>query len=657
MKLLPLSLLLCLFPGTPFRSQEAHAAAPNERLHPDLLRVIAEHGPAKGWVFFRDKNLSGPGLRQAALEQARATLSPRALERRRARRVLPGLVDERDAALARPYVEAVLATGVELVVESTWLNAISVRGNAAQFQAIARLDCVQRVQAVRRGVLLEPLEPVQAGTPGAAAPAPGGSSQALGIDYGNAFDQLDQIGLVDLHARGYLGNGILIGILDTGFHRTHEAFNQPGHTLQVVAEHDFVSNDGSTEFDPADAAGQHHHGTWILGTIASWLPGSLVGGAPEASFVLCKTEDVANEYQQEEDFYVAGLQLIESSGADLATSSLGYIDWYTQSDLDGASAVTTVAVNAATDNGMPCITAAGNSGHDSAPGTSHLIAPADALQVITAGAVDAASVIAIFSSDGPSADGRTKPELLARGVSTWTVCADTSTNCLSQLSGTSLSTPLLASMVACLLQAHPDWTVGQLRARLFRTGDYFLANGQPDPEFVLGYGIPDADRAAFDCNGNGIDDALDIAQGTERDCNGNGYPDSCDLADGISVDANGNHIPDECPDHFRPSGLPGGAGSATVPLTVLPPGPRPGGRVRAALGPVPHAGLPFVRVRVDGQLLGWSVGPVAAAGQQVRLDQDLPDHPALLGLALELRGGVLDGNNGRLSWSRPLTIR
>jgi len=49
-----------------------------------------------------------------------------------------------------------------------------------------------------------------------------------------------------------------------------------------------------------------------------------------------------------------------------------------------------------------------------------------------------------------------------------------------------------------------------------------------------------------DCNGNGVPDYLDIANGTSQDCNANSVPDECDIASGMSADCNGNGIPDEC---------------------------------------------------------------------------------------------------------------
>ena len=459
-----------------------------QKIHPQMRQLLADRGPSKAWVFFRDKDRSGGHLR-SALAAVEDSLSPRQLARRSARRTLEGLVDHHDLPVSERYVRAVQASGADVVVRTSWLNAVSVQASAGELEQIALLPFVDRIEPVRRGVLVDGLENETVSFTTRATPGAG--------FYGNSHDQLDQINLPRVHQRGYTGEGVVIGVLDTGFHLGHEAFNQPGHEVDVLAQYDFVDDDGNAGIEAGDFSSQHSHGTYILGVLAAYLPGSLVGGAYDASFVLAKTEDVSNEYQQEEDFYVAGLQFLEANGADLATSSLGYIDWYTQSDLDGLTATTTIAVNLATANGMHCLTAAGNSGHDGNPSTSHLIAPSDAFQVITCGAVDTNGNIAGFSSDGPSADGRVKPELLATGVSTWTVCSFTDVNCLTQVNGTSLSTPILAAAVGCLVQAHPDWAPGKMRTRLFASGDDFLANGTHDANFVRGYGIPDMERAGF----------------------------------------------------------------------------------------------------------------------------------------------------------------
>lgn len=474
--------------------------APQNKLHPQMVRLLEERGPSKGWVFFEDKGLTTSEARSAALETARLDLHPRALERRRLRRSAAGVVDLRDIPVHEPYVRAVLATGCSLSIESSWLNAVSVRGTLAQFRSIAQLPCVDRIEPVRRGTLVgdrpdggAPATP-DAGRPFAGAPA------SL-LDYGLTEGQLEQLNLIALHDLGFTGAGVLIGVLDTGFHRGHEAFNQPGHVIDVVLEHDFINDDDFTGIEPGDPSAQHNHGTMVLGTIASYLPGVLIGGAFDASFILCKTEDATDEYMQEEDFYVAGLQFIEANGADMATSSLGYDDWYTQDQLDGLTAVTTIAVNVATSNGLICITAAGNNGNDEDPTTSSLMAPGDAFEVITCGAVWPTGEIVDFSSDGPTADGRVKPELLARGREVYTICAHQDTNCTTDTGGTSVATSLMASMVACVIQVQPTWTPATMRARLFETASDFLAHGTFDSLYVRGYGIPDAVLAALGSTG------------------------------------------------------------------------------------------------------------------------------------------------------------
>jgi subtilisin family serine protease len=135
-------------------------------------------------------------------------------------------------------------------------------------------------------------------------------------------------------------------------------------------------------------------------------------------------------------------------------------------------------------------TAAGNSFNDLDPGTSALIAPADAFEVITCGSVASTGELSIFSSDGPTADGRVKPEVLAQGESVWSVWPYDDVN-LASASGTSLSTPLVAGAVACLVQAEPGWDVPTVRDRLKRTASYF-GSPVPDPLFAYGYGIVDA---------------------------------------------------------------------------------------------------------------------------------------------------------------------
>ena len=409
------------------------------------------------WVHFTDKNVQSAADYDAAIARVAAGYTPAAIERRAARATTGELFGYHDIHVDAAYVDSVVSTGVSLRNNSSWLNAISITANANQLAAIEQLSFVDRITPVR-GVA-QPQRVV-----GAIEVMDATDIAMTAGFYGTAESQLNQINIVATHNLGFTGAGITIGVLDTGFRTTHEAFNHPGHVLNVIAEKDFV--DEPNDMDTSTGVGSPTHGTYILGVMGGYKPDSYVGGAYDASFLLAKTEDTTREVQAEEDDWVAGLQWLEQNGADVVTSSLGYINWYSPSDLDGETAVTTIAADMAAALGLPIVNAAGNGGH---PG-NNLIAPADGDLVITVGAVNSSGTIANFSSSGPTADGRLKPEVLARGVSTATVSPGSDTG-YTAVNGTSLSTPLVASTIALMLQANPNLTVEQVREILFTTAD------------------------------------------------------------------------------------------------------------------------------------------------------------------------------------------
>ncbi len=456
------------------------------------------------WVYLSDKGLS-PAQQSAAIDALEPAADRLQVARRRLRRTDAGLFDARDLPISQAVVDAVLSTGASLRQTSRWLNAVSVEADAEQIDAIGHLPGIASVRPVATGQRLAPIAPDDA--------VPSGVIGERDF-YGYSSAQLNQMNLPALHNQGFRGQGVVIAILDTGLVHTHVAFNNPANPLVLIASYDFVKHDGNVGIEPGDDPDQHRHGTWITGCIGAYWPDTLVGGAYRASFIMCKTEDLPTETPVEEDNYVAGVEFAEAHGADVCTSSLGYIDWYTQADLDGHTAVTTRIVNIASANGVHFCTAAGNQGHDANPATSDLIAPADAFNVLTCGAIDDSGAIAGFSSDGPTADGRVKPEILARGVATLTVSSSNDGN-LAQISGTSLSTPLVAAVVACIVSAHPNWTVPQMRRAILSTARDQVASGTYDHTYVRGYGLIDAAAAAAfpicsaDYNSDGAVDFFD----------------------------------------------------------------------------------------------------------------------------------------------------
>ncbi len=414
------------------------------------------------WVIFKNKGLSGDQL-EIRISQIEVAMDNHT-KYRRAKTRSKYLTDERDVPVYQEYVDRILEQGVEIRTKSKWLNAVSIATTKETLQLIAELDYVKEILPVysgkRRSEIQNPI------------------SKKVGITdnaYGASFSQLEQINVIAAHEAGYTGQDVRVLMLDTGYYKDHEAIQND----KIIAEWDFINDDGETQNEFGDHTSQHNHGTATLSTLGGMMDGVLYGPAYNAEFLLAKTEDYPNEQPIEEDWYVAGLEWGEENGADIASSSLGYIDWYTLDSLDGLTAVTTIAVNIAIENGMIVTTAAGNEGENG------ILAPADAFDVITCGAVDSIGNLAYFSSRGPTADGRIKPEVCARGVATYCAGASYSEQ-YYEANGTSLSTPLIGGACAVILSAHPDWTPLMVREALMMTAD-----NSENPNNQYGWGVID----------------------------------------------------------------------------------------------------------------------------------------------------------------------
>ena len=374
-----------------------------------------------------------------------------------------------DLTVSLKYINQLSSLGINVINESRWLNAVSALCSKSDLITIANLSFVDQIKPVVGYKRTSSFE------------YPDISPDSRDFDYGNALEQIEQINVHVLHEQGFTGDGVRILVMDTGFSLTHNSLLG----INVVEEWDVIKNDQLTEdeTDEEIAVNQDYHGTAVLSTIASNASGEFMGVAFDAEFLLAKTEDVSQEVQLEEDNYVAGLEWGEENGADVVSTSLGYLDWYEYSDMDGNTAVTTIAVDIAVSLGVVCVTAAGNSGSSS---WYYIIAPADADSVISVGAVDDNDIIATFSSHGPTSDGRTKPEVCARGRQTWCVNPNSNTN-YSRLSGTSLACPLVAGAAALIIQARPRWSAMEVREAMMMT-----ASNADNPDNTYGYGILNA---------------------------------------------------------------------------------------------------------------------------------------------------------------------
>jgi subtilisin family serine protease len=430
------------------------------------------------WVFLRDKGTAEP----------RAHLTPRALSRRALRGRMP-LLGIEDAPLHAPYLSEIAGRVTRVRHASRWFNAVSVEATRAQIAELEKLAFVARLDVVRRY-----RRPKEEPVLDALTSGPGGTTshdlrstreKVYSLDYGTSLDQLFQIGVPGVHELGFHGEGVVIAVLDAGFNNLpHEAFA----TMAILTQRDFVNGD----LDVADGAdqGEGSHGTATLSVIGGFKEGELIGPAYAATYILAKTENTDSETPVEEDNWAAAAEWAESLGADVISSSLGYLDYdsaftsYTFADMNGETALSTKAADLAAARGVVVVNSAGNSGDN--PEHNTLGAPADGKNVIAVGAVDRLGTRAYFSSVGPTADGRVKPDVAARGMSVKTASAF-SVRTYGSASGTSFSCPLTAGVVALILQAHPTYTVEQVRTVLRETASQAAA-----PDNFLGWGIVNA---------------------------------------------------------------------------------------------------------------------------------------------------------------------
>jgi len=254
----------------------------------------------------------------------------------------------------------------------------------------------------------------------------------------------------------------------------------------------------------------HYHGTKILSVIAGLSEKTLVGTAPGCDLLLAKCEKVVTaggtsfENIVEEDFWVEALEWAARHRAKIVNSSLGYRDWYFDSDMDGKTAPCSRAAGRALSENILIFNSMGNVSRYGPPplpnvGDTSLSAPADAFGICAIGGVEYDSlngtwVPSYSSAYGPSADGRIKPELVAPF---WAYAAadtvffgDQDTTFYLLWSGTSFSSALAAGAAACVWQAHPSWSADSLRSVLLRTASDIP--GYSEGNYLTGWGMLNA---------------------------------------------------------------------------------------------------------------------------------------------------------------------
>lgn len=453
------------------------------------LSACDTNGTVSVWIFFRHTNKENEGSenrRNAIREAEMGHLHPKAIERRRRTQSTTttgfsaSIVSE-DSPVSPHHIQRILSlqSDIKLRVESKWLNAISVQMPSCSDVLISKISQFPFVESVshvsaRRRALPKFSQPQQHQNQDSS----GSKRHTLsGYNYGRSTAALNAMQVPELHQKGFTGKNVTIGVLDAGFDISHPSISH----LKIQAMYDFVRNDSNPQYEQGDDPIITFHGTAVLSTIAGALEGELFGPAFNATFLLARTEDYIFEFIDEEDYFVAGLEWAEAQGADIVTASLSYHDWVSWEQLDGNQTITARGIKHAVARGVLVVVAGGNTG-------DRLGTPADAVDVLTVGAVASNNLIVDFSSRGPTFDGRIKPEVVAPGVN---VYAAGQNRGFVYVNGTSFSAPYVAGIAALMMQMHPNWTSQQVRAAMMAT-----ATRKNSPDVNYGWGFVQASDAA-----------------------------------------------------------------------------------------------------------------------------------------------------------------
>jgi serine protease AprX len=436
----------------------------------NLLSTSFVNSQNRYFVYLKDKSNS-----TFSISAPEKFLSKRSIDRRKNQNIA---INSLDIPVNLNYINQLKTAGAKIIGTSKWLNAVLIETNPEILAKISKLDFVKNIDGNQdiRGAKVATISKMT------------GTIDKFGsyeeFNYGNSLNQIQQLGVEEMHKKGFTGKGVLVAVFDAGFDKaqTMDAFKHLFSAKKIVKTYDFVSND-TTVFE------SHWHGTAAMSCIGAKLNAQLVGTAPDADFALYKTEDVGSETRIEEVYWLFAAENADSLGVDVINSSLGYYSFdnpstdYKFEDLNGDKTISARAADYAVARGIIVVNSAGNEGNNS---WNHIVTPADADSVISVGAVDAIGNTVGFSSPGPNAKNTLKPEVSARGSQTTVAISNPNA---SSSSGTSFSSPLIAGMVASLKQQFPQYSAMKIRELLIKS-----ASKYETPDNKIGYGIPSYKR-------------------------------------------------------------------------------------------------------------------------------------------------------------------
>jgi len=375
-------------------------------------------------------------------------------------------------------------------VQSVWLRGASYELSDQAYECVSSLPFVASVQPVARFH----------------SPRPSAlKKQFPGLRRQNSLHQINAAHtLLAILGTPEAGSGVRIAFFDSGFFLDHPCLEHLVESGRIIGDSDFVDRDQSVaDYDRSGGS----HGTATASVVAGLDPQTEFRGiAPYGRFLFARTEDDYGESRTEEDNWIAALQWAVEMDIDIVNSSVGYrsgfdnpLENYSQQDLDGSSALISIAADSAAAHGVVIVNSMGNEfgarNTDSLSvifDSTTLVVPADAQGVISVGAVALDSSIAYFSSVGPTADGRIKPDVVALGNGVIVASVGGGTPYEYQ-SGTSFSAPIVTGILAITAQR---WGRAKAREKLVQSARFSPFQDQVNS--IYGAGLPMALNALLD---------------------------------------------------------------------------------------------------------------------------------------------------------------
>lgn len=420
------------------------------------------HAQQWGYVIFKDKGVHDNSFQN--------NFAPAAIERRFLQNIA---WDERDVPVNANYISLVEACSDSTFGSSRWLNALVIQARESNWKVIAELPFVQEIEWLESNSLLT-------------AEFPSTSFSVSTMSEYETSEALHQIDLLEPNQfveRELFGKNTIIAVLDAGFtdadnldHLSHLFLNN-----QIVATKDFLKKTESIY-------SHSEHGTEVLTYLAGKNDSVQFGLATEANYLLARVTPNMGFFRFLNDVqWIQALEWADENGASLVNSSLSFTNQlYERKDLNGRTCKISIAANTAMDKGILVVNAAGNEYQN---GWEIIGAPADAERILTVGSVDPKTgYVSSFSSVGPTADGRLKPDVCAPGELLYP-----DDDKYKRIQGTSFATPLICGFAACIRQLHPDWDSEKLWREIRQSGSLY-----PYFDYAHGFGIPRASYFFFE---------------------------------------------------------------------------------------------------------------------------------------------------------------